>query len=348
MNYFDNISDFCKAYFPVLLAGEEMPEFIQEYVNTPEMLKQNEIGVRSGVNYSKIGECDWYSSLDHSIAVALVVWHFTHDKVQTLAGLFHDIATPAFKHSIDFMNGDYENQESTEEFTTKIIRDSKEIMALLNRDGIKLEEVDDYHLYPIADNDTPRLAADRLEYTLSNGLGAFKRVWTLEDVKEVYRNIVVLENEDGLPEVGFTDLAVAEKFVRAMRQLSIGYMNADTKFCMQFVADTMRKMSEKGLVTVKDLYTSTEAEIIEKIENCKEGNIARDFKHWREADTVYESDEPVDGKICMNIERAKTRYINPLVKTDNGIKRIKDISKIAEEEIQKALNYKTKKYGYIA
>ena len=30
------------------------------------------------------------------------------------------------------------------------------------------EDVADYHRYPIADNDSPRLAADRLEYTLGN------------------------------------------------------------------------------------------------------------------------------------------------------------------------------------
>lgn len=58
------------------------------------------------------------------------------------------------KHCIDFMNGDFECQESTEERTIKIIRDSKEIVALLNRDGIEIEEISDYHIYPIADNDT--------------------------------------------------------------------------------------------------------------------------------------------------------------------------------------------------
>ncbi|MCI8347766.1 MAG: hypothetical protein HFJ12_07510 [Bacilli bacterium] len=52
------------------------------------------------------------------------------------------------------MNGDFECQESTEERTIKIIRDSKEIVALLNRDGIEIEEISDYHIYPIADNDT--------------------------------------------------------------------------------------------------------------------------------------------------------------------------------------------------
>ena len=63
----------------------------------------------------------FFSSLDHSIAVALIIWHFTHDKKQTLSGLFHDIATPVFKHCVDFFNGDYMTQESTEDLTTKII-----------------------------------------------------------------------------------------------------------------------------------------------------------------------------------------------------------------------------------
>lgn len=97
------------------------------------------------------------STLDHSVGVALIIWNFTKVKKQTLAGLFHDIATPTFKHCIDFMNGDSEHQESTEERTEQIIKNSKKIMDLLNRDGIKVEEISDYHIYPIADNDTPKL-----------------------------------------------------------------------------------------------------------------------------------------------------------------------------------------------
>ena len=51
--------------------------------------------------------------------------------------------------------------------TTEKIKNSKEIMTLLKRDNIKISEIDNYHLYPIADNDTPKLSADRLEYSLS-------------------------------------------------------------------------------------------------------------------------------------------------------------------------------------
>ena len=52
-------------------------------------------------------------------------------------------------------------------------------MDLLNRDGIKVEEISDYHIYPIADNDTPKLSADRFEYTFSNGIFLYD-AWDLE------------------------------------------------------------------------------------------------------------------------------------------------------------------------
>ena len=157
------------------------------------MQKQKEISVTCGTFYSNLySDRIWYSSLDHSVAVALIVWHFTKNKKQTLAGLFHDIATPVFKYCIDFMNGDYETQESTEELTTQIIMQSKEIMSLLKRDGIQVEEIDNYHKYPIADNDAPRLASDRLEYTFSNGFGVTQKFWNLDEIKEIYSNIQIL------------------------------------------------------------------------------------------------------------------------------------------------------------
>ena len=151
--YIEELPEILREYFKVL--SPEFPEFLEEYIYTPEMQKQAKISVTSGTIYSKMFDEIWYSSLDHSVAVALIIWNFTKDKKQTLSGLFHDIATPVFKHCIDFMNGDHEKQESTEELTTQIIEHSKEIMTLLNRDNIKLEEVCDYHIYPIADNDTP-------------------------------------------------------------------------------------------------------------------------------------------------------------------------------------------------
>ena len=330
-----------KEYLKIL--SNEIPDFLNDYINTPQMQNLSGISVSCGTFYTKLfDKMVWYSSLDHSIAVSLIVWNFTKDKKQTIAGLFHDIATPVFKHSIDFMNGDYEKQESTEELTTRIINESQEIMKLLKRDGIKVEEVDNYHIYPIADNDTPMLSADRLEYTLSNGLGACKNIWNLEEVKEIYENIEIQKNEQGIEELGFKDIKIAEKFVKGMRILSNSYIDNKTKFSMQFLADIMKIMSSQNLITKKDLYELSEKEVIERIENCDYAEISQKFDMWKNAHEIKESDEKVKDKYCVSID-AKIRYINPLV---NGI-RISEISEVAKEEIQKALEFKTKKYAYL-
>ena len=344
-NYIDTLNETIKSYYKIL--SEDFPEFLNEYINTPEMLKQAKISVSCGTIYSKMYNRIWYSSLDHSIAVALIIWNFTKDKKQTLSGLFHDIATPVFKHSIDFMNKDYEKQESTEELTTEIISESKEIMALLNRDGIKVEEVADYHIYPIADNDTPYLSSDRLEYTLSNGLGAVEKIWNLDDVKQIYSNIEIQKNEKDKEELGFKDITIAEKFVHTMSILSRLYIEDKTLFTMQMFADIMKIMSENNLINVAEMYNLSEKEVIERIEKCNVKNISNGFIIWKNATDILTSETAPNGKYFVNIEKVKKRYINPLVRYNNEYKRIKDISEKATNDINEALEYKTAKYVFL-
>ena len=189
-NYMESRNKDLKEYFNIL--EPEFPIWLNDYINTKEMLKQQYISITCGTIYSDLFESEFFfSSLDHAIAVALIIWHFTKDKKQTLSGLFHDIATPVFKHCVDFMNKDYITQESTEDLTTQIIENSEEIMTLLQRDKIKLNEIDNYHLYPIADNDTPQLSSDRLEYSLSNALFTYK-LSDIEKIKEIHK--ILLEN----------------------------------------------------------------------------------------------------------------------------------------------------------
>ena len=343
--YLQNLDEKIQKYFKIL--SKEFPKFLYDYIETPEMQKQSGISVSCGTIYSKMYNQMWYSSLDHSVAVALIIWNFTHDKKQTLSGLFHDIATPVFKHCIDFMNKDYEKQESTEELTTKIISESKEIMTLLNRDNIRIEEVCDYHIYPIADNDTPKLSSDRLEYTLSNALGATEKIWELADIKEIYNNIVVVKNEEGIDELAFESKEIAEKFIHAMSMLSKMYRREKTAFSMQLLADIMKKMSDKNLISMDDLYKLSEKDVITKIENCKENNISNCFNIWKNATGVNTSEVLPENNYYVSIEKTKIRYINPLVKNGAKYERAYDISESARNDINDALNYKTARYTYL-
>lgn len=249
MGYIEILDKRIQEYFEVL--EPNFPTWLNDYINTKEMLHQQYISVTCGTIYSDLFESDFFfSSLDHSIAVALIIWHFTHDKAQTLSGLFHDIATPVFKHCIDFLNDDYMMQESTEELTTQILTNSKEIMALLKRDGIELSNVDNYHIYPIADNDTPKLSADRLEYSLSNTLFTYN-VLRISEIQEIYNDIEIQQNEDNMGELAFKTKKIARSFVKITSKLSIIYREDRTRYSMQFLADIIKKLNNEGIITKK-------------------------------------------------------------------------------------------------
>lgn len=344
--YIQNLNPTIQQYFKIL-SPEGIPDFLFPYIETKEMQRIGKISMNCGTDYTYIfNNKFFYSNLEHSIGVALIVWHFTKNKKQTLAGLFHDIATPVFKHCIDFMNGDHEKQESTEELTTDIIKNSKEIMDLLQKDNIKLEEVEDYKIYPIADNDTPKMSADRFEYNFSGGI-VFKPVWkNLEDIKDIYNDITILKNEEGIIELGFKHIEKAEKYISTVSKLWTAWITNQDKITMQFIADTVKKLYEAGEISKKDLYTLSEAEVINRIETTTIPKVAECFKKFRNSTQVGESDKEIKGKYCISI-KAKRRYIVPLVKTESGTKRINEISEVAKKDIQDYLNWNTKKYAYL-
>ena len=114
---------------------------------------------------------------------------------------------------------------------------------------------------------------------------------------------------------------------------------------MQFLADIVKNMNQKGLINKEDLYKLSEKEIINKIENCEYDNISNCFKMWKNANKINESDVLVKDKYCVSIN-AKIRYINPLVRSGEKFLRINKISDEANQNIEKCLNFKTKKYAY--
>lgn len=337
MNYLENVDKRIIEYLNIL--EPEFPGWINDYINTKELLSQKYISVTCGTIYSNLFESDFFfSSLDHSVAVALIIWHFTHDKKQTLSGLFHDIATPAFKHCVDFLNGDYMAQESTEDLTTEIIKRSSEIVKLLERDNIKISEIEDYQIYPIADNDTPRLSADRLEYSLSNALFTYKLL-DIESIKEIYNDIEIQKNSENEMELGFKTKKIARKFVKVTSRLSIIYREDRTRYSMQFIADILKQLSNENKISRQDLYNLKESEVIDVIESSKYNKI---FNIWKNATKVKTSkEEPKD--VYYVHHGAKIRYIDPLV---NG-ERISKICKIANSMINKNLSYDMNNYVYL-
>lgn len=335
--YLDNVNGKIKEYFNIL--EPKFSEWLNEYINTKELLSQQYISSTCGTIYSNLFESDFFfSSLDHSVAVALIVWHFTHDKKQTLSGLFHDIATPAFKHCVDYLNGDYMTQESTEDLTTDIIKNSKEIMQLLKRDNILVSEVENYHLYPIADNDTPKLSADRLEYSLSNALFTYKLLDN-NKIKEMYNDIEIQTNEENEIELGFKTKKIAREFIKVTSRLSAIYMEDRTRYSMQLIADILKRLNRENKISKKDLYELKESDVINIIESSQYSNI---FNIWKDAKKVKVSKEEPKNVYYVH-HGTKIRYIDPLC---NG-ERMSKCCKIAKKMIDNNLSYNMENYVYL-
>lgn len=296
--------------------SNEIPDFIKEIANTPAMLRLDDIGMNCGCEYTgfpMFAGLEKYSRYYHSIGVALIVWHFTHDKKQSTAGLLHDISSPAFAHVIDFMHGDYITQESTEDGTQAIIEKSAEIQQLLEKYGMETAEVADYHLYPIADNDTPRLSADRLEYTIGNIVNY--KLASYEKAKELYDNLIVGTNEENQPEIMFTDKDKALEFAKLSLQCSRIYVADEDRYSMQRLAEILKECIMRGIIAESDLYLG-ETPVIEKL-MCNEFS-AREWQKFRSYSIIIHTADNPDSRVIY----AKKRHINPYI---SGLGRVGDV-----------------------
>ncbi len=217
-------------------------------------------------------------------------------------------------------------------------------MDLLKRDNIKIEEVSDYHIYPIADNDTPKLSADRFEYTLSGGLYQVK-IFDIRDIEKYYNNVTILKNEDDIAELSFKDIKVCEEFIHNISKLWPRWFEDEDRLCMQFIADIMKSMNIKKYITADDLYKFSETKIIQLIKNCDDNYIRNAFENFQNStrDSVYKSDVPNNEIYCTSV-KGKKRYINPLVSFNDRVSRIKDISALAKNDINNFLNMKVHKF----
>ena len=124
------MQDTLLGFYFDTLEYSKRPKFLNKYLNVPCLTRLKKVGYFCGMDYASKNVYDFKEHItryDHSLTVALLTWKCTKDKIATLAGLFHDIATPCFSHVIDYMNKDYENQESTEEYTETILKNDKYI-----------------------------------------------------------------------------------------------------------------------------------------------------------------------------------------------------------------------------
>lgn len=312
------INDFLNIYH------DEIPNFMEIYANAPELIRLKDVDMQCGMKYTSFPyykSCDFYSRYEHSFATGLITWHFTHDKIQTLSSLFHDIATPVFSHTIDFANGDYLKQEYTEIDTYKIISNSSYLKELLEKDNINIQDISNYHIYSLCDNDSPKLCIDRLEYLFSGSL--IYGFSNLNELKNIYNDIIVDKNEYDEEELIFKSKEYAIELANIGLKCGKVYVANENRYSMEKLARLINKTLKDKIINYDDLYTN-ETSVINKIINSKYHD---EWQCFTKCNKVIISEIKNDNAYCIN---AKKRYINPYIK---DIGRVYDIDRNFKGEL---------------
>ncbi|MBO5095998.1 MAG: HD domain-containing protein [Bacilli bacterium] len=316
------------------------PEFIDKYLNTKTLDRIKYVSQFCGCDYTNLYNTKfYYSRYDHSLVVAHMTWHFTHDKNATIAALLHDVGTPCFAHSIDYVFGDYINQESSEKDIIEIIKKDEELLQYLNEDNIFLKDLQDLTKYPILENKTPKLCTDRLDGVLGTCY-IWLQTHSLDELKEIYDNLTILENDEGIPELGFKDIDICQKFVDMILVYAKELQGNTDKYTMKYISEVIKIAVERNLITLEDLYTLKESEII--------SILFYNFDTWNIFENATElirtNEEPENFYASFN---TKKRNVIPLVINENKVDRIIDISSEIKIKYDEFNNYKDTNYAYL-
>lgn len=288
-------------YYLEKLEYHKMPKELKKYLTVPSLKRLKGVGYFCGMDYASKDIYQFserISRYDHSLTVALLAYKLTGDLETAITGLFHDIGTPCFSHVIDYLNKDFERQESTEEETERIVLSDKALLQKLKQDGINPSTIIDFKSNPIIDKKRPALCADRLDGIILTGMAWTKNL-TKEDIDRILKNTKVFGNE-----IGFDDVDVARRVVELNDSIDRACHSKEDNYMMNLLADITRFAISNKYISYQDLFELSEEEMM-RIYSCTYGILINGFKKFQ---TVTKEQIP-------NIEypKIKQRVINPLV-----------------------------------
>ena len=295
-----NIKDYINMLGPI-------PKFLEKYLSLRILTRLKRVGYFCGMDYASphVYLFDYkISRYEHSLTTALITWKFTKSKKETLAALFHDVSTPCFSHVIDYMNKDYENQESTEEKTESILRNSKSLKKLLKEDKLTIDDITDFKRYTIVDNHRPKLCADRIDGIILTSLGWTKTL-SMKEIPNILDNIKVMINEENEKELGVTNNELANKLCDLNREIDIVCHSNEDNYMMELLAEITKYVIDKEYITYDNLFEYNEEKlmnILESIDDTALKILLNLFKTVTLEEISFKEMPPV-----------KRRYINPLV-----------------------------------
>jgi len=247
MQYIDRIYGQFEITEPVLL----------ELINCPAMQRLKGIDQVGYVEPFLAGT--GHSRFEHSMGVFLLLRRFGATLEEQIAGLIHDVSHSVFSHCIDFLFETKQTAEkSYQDNIFSVFVKNTDIPDILQKHGLDIEYILDDKNFPLKETALPDICADRLDYSLRDGIiyGAI----TLVEAQNFLDNLVIEENR-----WIFKDLDIAKRYFDYYFLLNNKYFTSFSLTVMFLtVSEYLKYAWSKKYITRDDLYT-TDAEVLKKI-----------------------------------------------------------------------------------
>jgi len=237
----------------------ELPMVFSDLLNTDALKRLGGIHQSGAIFLVNPDIC--HSRLEHAIGVTMLIRMLGGSELEQIAGLLHDISHTAFSHV-----GDYVFDNTEEDYHEKIFAEvlcRSEVPDVLLNYGYNVNQTL-YGTFNILEQPLPALCADRLDYTLRDGIhgGVISR----QRAREFLTSIVLKDGKIAVnaeTEVAWINEAF-KKLNDDVFKLPL-HLYANGK-----MAELIKKFLNKGVLVESDLF-KTDTMLLNKIRTSYEG-----------------------------------------------------------------------------
>ncbi len=246
------------------------------------------------------------SRFDHSVGVMLMLCRAGTSVEEQAAGLIHDVSHGVFSHAIDYLRGEAD-WEFQDRIMGSFLQARTDLPARTAAHGYPMDLLLDDARHPLKERPLPDVCADRLDYSLRDGLafGVLSR-------SEARRFLDALTAENG--RWVFRNLEAARAFSEMFRVMSRDWWSGfPSAVAFTYTVAFLRHALKAGYVTEDDLY-GTESDFLARA-NARTDDAAasRLWRRMHDPNGWRNDPSQPDARIVC-----KSRMVDPLVKTAGG------------------------------
>ncbi|MBC1499887.1 HD domain-containing protein [Listeria weihenstephanensis] len=311
-------------YKDIIFGEFELEDILAELIQTKAMQRLQ--GVHQAGAAYLVHENWTVNRLEHSIGVMLLIRRFGGTIEEQIAGLLHDVSHTSFSHVVDYLVGDKKESYHDQIFMDTIQK--SDILDVISSSKYRVEWIN-LEKYTLLEQPSPFLCADRIDYFLRD-MQVYGYISSGE-VASFLDNLIVLDG----------------RFIVKTEEAGIWYMRKYQAYVENVLLDTrniysawrmtriLRYALDHNYITLNMLQVSTDSEMMAHLKSVGDESLMDALATLHPWVSVTLNEQKYDFHMT-----GKTRIIDPLVASGEGVLPISKIN----EEARTIIQFLTKRY----